>query len=390
MNILNFEKWSDAINEGFDAKIEDDEGNKDEIEIEAPNKDNTIKYIINGDDVKIKEQTKDGDTKESNELTKNIEDEQLKDDIIDAVDSINDIKDIERAREIRRLTGDEKSSIAKMIISILDDENSKQIRRKHEKDGKTIVYSLRNAIDEKCENFWGEEGSGKYVYLDISNIKREDGEKIETKTMFNVKKGSIGKGEYLLPLLFTDVYKQKVYSIDELSRGDNFILKNESNPITNDNKFHLELKSSNASLKLDEDFKKHMRFSDGRYKKYNSSKYKNAIITSFLEYIYKQSKYRKDLYICIFNIKKEIPKGMLIINVTSKNDDIYNENSEIFKTFSNLIFINSKEKSPNKDFSYTFGVKNNKPRIICCLHSDYLTESLILSRDNFVNEYYTK
>jgi hypothetical protein len=221
MNILNFDRW--IINEGFDADIKDDKDPNDEIEIEAPNEDNTIKYIINGDDVKIKEQTKDGDTKESNELTKNIEDEQLKDDIIDAVDSINDIKDIERAREIRRLTGDEKSSIAKMIISILDDENSKQIRRKHEKDGKTIVYNLRNAIDEKCENFWGEEGSGKYVYLDISNIKREDGEKIETKTMFNVKKGSIGKGEYLLPLLFTDVYKQKVYSIDELSRGDNFI-----------------------------------------------------------------------------------------------------------------------------------------------------------------------
>lgn len=389
MNILDFEKWSAAVNEGFDAKIEDDEDTKDEIEIEAPNKDNTIKYIINGDDVKIKEQTKDGDTKESNILTKNIEDEQLKDDIIDAVESINDIKDIERAKEIRRLTGDEKSSIKKEIISILDNKKSNEIRRKHEKNGQTIIYSLRNAVDEKCENFWGEEGSGKYVYLDISNIEGENG-KIETKRMFNVKKGSVGRGEYLLPLLFTDVYKQKVYSIDELSRGDNFILKNESNPITNDNKFHLELKSSNASLKLDDDFKKHMRFSNGSYKKYNSSKYKNAIITSFLEYIYKQSKYRKDLYICIFNIKNEIPKGMLIINVTSKNDDIYNENSEIFKTFSKLIFINRKEKSPNKDFSYTFGVKNNKPRIICSLHSDYLTESLILSRDNFINEYFTK
>lgn len=97
MSILDFDKWS-VVNEGFDAKIEDDEGTKNEIEIEAPNKDNTIKYIVNGDDVKIKEKTKDGDTKESNELTKNIEDEQLKDDIIDAVDSINDIKDLEREK----------------------------------------------------------------------------------------------------------------------------------------------------------------------------------------------------------------------------------------------------------------------------------------------------
>ena len=40
--ILEFENWVSAVKEGFDAKIEDDKDTKDEIEIEAPNEDNTI------------------------------------------------------------------------------------------------------------------------------------------------------------------------------------------------------------------------------------------------------------------------------------------------------------------------------------------------------------
>ena len=65
--ILEFENWVCAVKEGFDAKIEDDKDNKDEIEIEAPNEDNTIKYVVDGDDVKSKKQiaslNKDGQQK---------------------------------------------------------------------------------------------------------------------------------------------------------------------------------------------------------------------------------------------------------------------------------------------------------------------------------------
>ena len=63
MNILDFDKWSDAVNEGFKADInsENDENENektDEIQVEAPNEGNDITYVITGDDVKIKEETK--------------------------------------------------------------------------------------------------------------------------------------------------------------------------------------------------------------------------------------------------------------------------------------------------------------------------------------------
>ena len=49
MNILDFDKWSGVVKEGFDAKIKNDKDVTDEIEIEAPNEDNNIKYTVTGD-----------------------------------------------------------------------------------------------------------------------------------------------------------------------------------------------------------------------------------------------------------------------------------------------------------------------------------------------------
>jgi hypothetical protein len=60
MNILDFDKWSDVVHEGFKADInsENETEKTDEIQVEAPNEGNDITYVITGDDVKIKEQTK--------------------------------------------------------------------------------------------------------------------------------------------------------------------------------------------------------------------------------------------------------------------------------------------------------------------------------------------
>lgn len=92
---------------------------------------------------------------------------------------------------------------------------------------------------------------------------------------------------------------------------------------------------------------------------------------------------------------------------------------KILKTFKELIYIDITDTSSKKDFKYTVILDGDKPKIKCNLHKSYLSddinsniqkirhdrriekkkqkeqlitknESKILSRDNFVNEYYTK
>ena len=129
MNIPSFDMWI-LTNEGFKADINDDKKNKkddkhsDEIQIEAPNEGNDITYIVSGNDVKIKEdsKTKDGNgtTIDTDVTTKEVNDKILKKDVKIAVEAINDIKERERAKEIYRLTGGDDTLIKKDIIEILD------------------------------------------------------------------------------------------------------------------------------------------------------------------------------------------------------------------------------------------------------------------------------
>ena len=435
MNILNFEKWA-IINEGFKADINADKDNDqtietDEIQIEAPNEGNDITYVITGNDVKIKEQTKtkdeEGKISDTDVVEKDVDDKMLKKDVKIAVDAINDIKERERAKEIYRLTGGDDTTLKDTIIGILDDPNSK-LKRERESDGtETTKYSLKSDIEQKCQNFWGENGVGEYVYLDLTQINKAYD--VNIKNMYDITSvKTVGKGEYLLPLLYLDVYKQQVYGqekydIEQFSIGDNFILINDNEPINNSNKYHLELKAPNAILTFKKDNKSEKYTQENEQIENN---YKSAIASSFMRYGERQNKNRKNLYMCIFHVESDTPKGILFINISnignaeiapdSKNAKI----EKILKTFEDLIYIDITDTSSKKDFKYTVILDgNNKPKIKCNLHKSYLSddinsniqkirhdrriekknqkeqedaknESKILSRDNFVNEIYTK
>lgn len=435
MNILDFDKWSDAVNEGFKADInsENDENENektDEIQVEAPNEGNDITYVITGDDVKIKEETKtkdeNGEISDKDVVVKSVEDKMLKKDVKVAVDAINDIKERERAKEIYRLTGGDDTSLKNKIIDIFDDPNSK-LKRERESDGsETTKYSLKSDIEQKCQNFWGENGVGEYVYLDLTQINKAYD--VNIKDMYDITSvKTVGKGEYLLPLLYLDVYKQQVYGqekydIEQFSIGDNFILINDNEPINNSNKYHLELKAPNAVLTFKKDNKSE-KYIQGNEQIENN--YKIAIASSFMRYGERQNKNRKNLYMCIFHVENDTPKGILFINISNiGNEEITSDSKKakiekIFKTFEDLIYIDITDTSSKKDFKYTVILDGDKPKIKCNLHKSYLSddinsniqkirhdrriekkkqkeqlitknESKILSRDNFVNEYYTK
>lgn len=312
------------------------------------------------------------------------------------------------------MTGGDNSNIKQKIIKFLNNDTSNQYRSRS-----NGVHNLSEIINTEYPNFWGEKNKGAFYYLDISKL--ENKYNIDIEDMYSSKSAkSVGKGEYLLPLLYHDVYKSKVSNIDnnkdseEFSVGDNFILKDANKPITNDNKYHLELKAPNASLKFigRKEILKYIQ-ENGKYIEYNKEdenideNYKKVIAASFLKYAKYQNNYRKNLFLCIFNEEKGIPVGILFINISNITNEDINPKSEstILKTFKNLIVIDSDNISPNKDFSYTLTLNDKgNPILKCSLYKNYLTdniindiieknqknESKILSRDNFVNEIYTK
>lgn len=378
--ILEFENWVSAIKEGFDAKIEDDKDTKDEIEIEAPNEDNTIKYIVDKDDnVKSKKiiSTDNGDQEEEENI---VNDKQLEDDIIDAVDKINDIKDRVEAEELRRLTGGDRST---------DSETVKQIKK---------IFKNKNNIGSpiyicNCKGFMEFlTSSENWFHLNISDITGKyniDTENVYYK--FKPKKG-VGKGEYLLPLLFDDVYKQKIHG--ENTKGDNFIVHSEDNV---SHTYYLELKAPNASL----GFKKKIRdyiekeiLKDNIEKEEKEEIYKNAIVASIMEYAKRlKGSSWENLYMCIFgetNSGYKSPDDILFINVSEieENDikpNIDADRTSLFKEIFDMIKIDnmndyniSKRKGKiKKDIAYSFSFTykhDENPKINCKLKSETIQD----------------
>lgn len=372
--ILEFENWVSAVKEAFNAKIEDDKDTKDEIEIEAPNEKNIIKYVVDNDDnVKSKNiiSTDNGEQEEENIVN----DKHLEDDIIDVVDKINDIKDRVQAEELRRLTGGDKST---------DSDTVKKIKKIFKNNNTGNPEYICN-----CDGFMSFlDGTGEYCFhLDISNIKgKYNINKNDVYNDFKPKKG-VGKGEYLLPLLFDDVYKQKIHG--ENTKGDNFIVHSEEN--NESYTYYLELKAPNTSI----GFKKYIRdyieiklLNDNITKDEKTEIYKNAIVASIMEYAKRLKKSWDNLYLCIFS-ETNPTKDILFINVSEieENDikpNIDTNRTSLFKEIFEMIDIEnindyntSKRKGKIKKdiaYSFSFTYKHDENKISCNLKSETIQD----------------
>ena len=337
------------------AKIENDDDSKDEIEIEARNEDNNRKYTVTGGNkVKSIKQVsivdKDGQQKNIKNKIEIVKDEKLKDDIIKVSHSINKIKDRIRADELERLTGGDDTPITREIMKIIDTKANDDV------ENPTILYNTLN--DANVLNT-----PGSKLILKLSKIKSKY--RIQNTSIYkNFKEGTIGKGEYLLPLLFSDVYKEKVYQKD--AKGDNYILHDGT-------KYFLELKASGAEFS----FKK---------EDIDSKDISEVVLTALVNYIKNQQrKNRTQLYLCFFHEKEQKPESICFINVSNirKNEEV------IGTTFKSLIKIDNKNGINKKLLTGKFKCSFDGKNIICKL-SQKKNESSILSRDNFINEIYTK
>jgi hypothetical protein len=402
MNILNFDRWI-KINEGqtkFDAIIKADKDNNtvDEIVIESPDGNEKTEFTIgnkdNADSIETTEYVRvnDNEWKEKENSKKTIEDTRIKKNILHASHLISKVQDDMRAKELDRLTGGDFTSKTKELIRIYDNTNEKE-------QGINLFGSKILPGEMKCEYTSFEEilSNSKYKYaLNNNNLSviYKLGSNVGTR---------IGKGEYLLPLLFNDVYKNTIYS--EGSKGDNHILVSTEN---GDEKYALEVKSPNAPFSFSENA---LKYVDDKNNNDIIDKYKNAITTSILEYAFKR-KVDDKIYLCFFahkNIKKSpTPTGLFFINLCGISEDIFqNPNNSIFNTIKNMLRISTHGTSLRGDVALTVKLDNDgETKIDCTLNKKYFGESKnqikidnssskyfdspILSRDNFVNTQYKK
>lgn len=103
---------------------------------------------------------------------------------------------------------------------------------------------------------------------------------------------------------------------------------------------------------------------------------------------------------CIFSNEDNIQdKNILFINTSNiKFEDIEDDSNALYLKFLKLIEINENDldkKPSNEGFYFTLSKnKNNELKIICTPNKDFhpnsLKEHKVLSRDNFINEIYTK
>jgi hypothetical protein len=426
MNILNFDKWT--INEKrakFDATIKSDNDNStDEIIIESPNGDEKRIYSISDndtansiDDPKI--ENEDGEVVQITDVdnsTNTVEDKRIKKNVLRAAHIIGKIQDDMRAKEIDRLTGGDITSKTKQIINIFDENNS-------DKNGINLFDKLDDITKEEA-------GAYKYITIDdaINDSKYSN---LDISKIYKLSHKSIGKGEYLLPLLFNDVYKNTIY--DEDSRGDNYILCVKDDKTTIE--INLEVKSPGSPMYFTDLKKGGSAF--GYINDTNNNiidRYKNAITATILNYA-KNRQTNNYLYICFFTESKNtneenfVPEGMLFMNMCNINKDTYRStNNNIFETIKKYIrILNNSNENFSEDFKITIKMngENDSPIIECLLNKKYFggkrnqinktfaqkikkdkylemdiepnmnetnitEESIILSRDNFINEYFIK
>ena len=330
-----------------------------------------------------------------------------------------------------RVTGGDIYDATDMVRKIIDSShNTQEISFETDNESQfslTLAKSIKNKTFTYISINPNEKWKGKYnlVYNDIKNI-------------YNQSFDTIGKGEYLLPLLFDDVYKISTLTTN---KGDDYLIDSDNK------KYFIEVKGPHAFGKFS-DYKKHgggvIQFLNNnnliKTKDNILDIYKTAIAASLLDYAGKQfENLYSGGYLCLFtekepeisNKSKRItsPIGMLFINVSNiEYSDVYINNqlkdksefksTGLLEQIKNKLIINIDEydTQSSADFVYSC-IDGENPQIVCKLtyehmktvrdflqlpniekrkpgrpskQSSKIQESTILSRDNFVNEIYTK
>lgn len=447
-NICNFDEWKLINEKKFNAEIKDIEKDeeisdiKDNIVVKETENSEPIIYTIDGDSIRSnRKQTGVGTNGKPNGQTTNdteeVTDTQLKLDIKKAAYAIRDIKDRLHAKEMLRLTGGDISDSTDAIRKIIDSFHKTQEQSFETNKKLQSSLSLAKSVETQSTN-------EPFTYIEINPNGKWKGKYnliySDIKNIYNQSFTSVGKGEYLLPLLFDDVYK---ISTSTTEKGDDYFIDNDNK------KYFIEVKGPHAFGKFS-NYKKH---GGGVIQYLNNNKlikskdnildiYKTAIASSLLDYAYKQFRQiYSGGYLCLFvekepeikNKSKRItsPIGMLFINVSNIEDSDIHINSQLNDTFENkstglleqikkklIINLDEYDTQAGADFVYSC-IGGENPQIECKLTYEHMKilrdflqlphiekrgkgrqkqnkikenpiETTILSRDNFIDTQYKK
>ena len=337
-NIKTFEEY---LKEGFYADVKTTEkGNI--FRIQLPDEDSTRTFRLDKDSQpeEVLDNDKISPIDKSNPLNKFVK---------GAINGIRNIKEQDRANEIERVSGN--------YPELIDD-----VRRAYDngiirinKPDSDKVYSLWDKIKEIGVGTVDKEKN----YISFKDVTESQGEWF-TKTVRQV-----GKGEFYLPILFPDVYKNTKEEI-----GDNKLKINDDR--YNDDKYiDLEIKTSGADFKFDKDgklSKNEIKSVEG--KKYDTcddstkDQFKTLISKTLINYLLNRNTNYDEIDLILFdNQNKHNPDGIFVLRLNKSGK---NKVTDLVDNLKEIIEIDdSFGKSDDFDIRYD----NTKKSIVVRLSS---------------------
>ena len=335
----NIKTLEEYLKEGFDADVKTTEkGNT--LKIQLPDEDSTRTFRLDKDSQpeEVLDNDKISQIDKSNPLNKFVK---------GAINGIRNIKEQDRANEIERVSGN--------YPELIDD-----VRRAYDngiirinKPDSDEVYSLLDKIKGIEVGTVDKEKN----YISFKNVTKSQGEWFE-KTAHQV-----GKGEFYLPILFPDVYKNTKEEI-----GDNK-LKNDNNNDDKDKYIDLEIKTSGAHFKFEENGKLSKNEIDfvkkNKYDNSTKSQFKTLISKTIINYLLNRNTNYNEIDLILFDNQNKLnPKGAFVLRLNKKSDK--NKVTDLVDKLEKVIEIDdSFGKSDDFDIRYD----NTKNSIIVRLSS---------------------
>ena len=339
----NIKTLEEYLKEGFDADVKTTEkGNI--FRIQLPDEDSTRTFRLDKDSQpeEVLDNDKISPIDKSNPLNKFVK---------GAINGIRNIKEQDRANEIERVSGN--------YPELIDD-----VRRAYDngiirinKPDSDEVYSLLDKIKGIEVGTVDKEKN----YISFKNVTKSQGE------WFEKTERQVGKGEFYLPILFPDVYKNTKEEV-----GDNK-LKNDNNN-DKDKYIDLEIKTSGAHFKFEENGKLSKKEIESvKGKKYdtcdNSTKdqFKTLISKTIINYLLNRNTNYNEIDLILFDNQNNLnPKGAFVLRLNKSDENNSDKVNKLAKELEKVIEIDdSFGKSDDFDIRYD----NTKKSIVVRLSS---------------------
>ena len=338
-NIKTFEEY---LKEGFDADVKTTEkGNT--LKIQLPDEDSTRTFRLDKDSQpeEVLDNDKISPIDKSNPLNKFVK---------GAINGIRNIKEQDRANEIERVSGN--------YPELIDD-----VRKAYDNG----IIRINKPDSDKVYSLWDKIKGIKVGTVDKENnyilfkgITKSQGEWF-TKTVRQV-----GKGEFYLPILFPDVYKNTKEEV-----GDNKLKTDKTDKTDKKDEYiDLEIKTSGADFK----FGKYGKLSkneigivNDKYDDFKKDQFKNIISKTIINYLLNRNTNYNEIDLILFDNQKKLnPDGAFVLRLNKSDKNNFDKVNELENELKNVIEIdNSFGNADDFDIRYD----NTKKSIVVRLSS---------------------